>query len=491
MNIENEIQKLLKEIGPGKMSSTAYDTAWVARLGEIDWELCSQALNWLAENQLPDGSWGAKDIFYYHDRVISTLAAMISLTYRGRRAQDKNQIERGLRALERITSGATRGLAADPNGATVGFEMIVPTLVAEAEKLGIIKQQGDRILGRLSKMREIKISKLAGVKINRQITAVLSSEMAGNDSSHLLEIDNLQEPNGSVGYSPASTAYYALTIKPGNSSALRYLKDVSVDGSVPFVSPFNIFERCWSLWNIALLDDIDPNIMELIQPHLNFLKDHWVPKQGISFTTDCALHDSDDTSVTHNVLSRFGYDIDIEALLSYEEEAFFRCYHYEVNPSIGANIHILGAMKRAGFDKNHPSIKKIINFLYKTRYDDTHWFDKWHISPYYITSHAIIECLGYDDELCEDAVNWMLNTQKANGSWGFYNMSTAEETAFCVQALKIWQKNGRRIPSGKIDIATQWLNEHYAPPYPWMWIGKTLYYPELLIKSIIYTALAL
>ena len=37
MNINEEIQKLLKETGPGKMSSTAYDTAWVARLGEIDW----------------------------------------------------------------------------------------------------------------------------------------------------------------------------------------------------------------------------------------------------------------------------------------------------------------------------------------------------------------------------------------------------------------------------------------------------------------------
>jgi halimadienyl-diphosphate synthase len=70
INVESEIQKLLKEIGPGRMSSTAYDTAWVARLGEVDQDLSNQAMEWLSENQLPDGSWGAKDIFYYHDRVI-------------------------------------------------------------------------------------------------------------------------------------------------------------------------------------------------------------------------------------------------------------------------------------------------------------------------------------------------------------------------------------------------------------------------------------
>ena len=30
------IAELIDEIGPGHMGSTAYDTAWTARLGEID-----------------------------------------------------------------------------------------------------------------------------------------------------------------------------------------------------------------------------------------------------------------------------------------------------------------------------------------------------------------------------------------------------------------------------------------------------------------------
>src|SRR5512134_811883 len=147
------ITKLIDEIGPGNMGSTAYDTAWAAHLGEIDWNLSSHALAWLVENQLPDGSWGAPAPMYYHDRVLCTLAAMIALSYRGRRGHDKVQVDKGKLALERIVGGATLGLQSDPNGATVGFEMIAPTLSAEAEKLGIIKPQGDRILGRLSKLR--------------------------------------------------------------------------------------------------------------------------------------------------------------------------------------------------------------------------------------------------------------------------------------------------------------------------------------------------
>src|SRR5687768_17883149 len=59
--------------------------------------LFRSAMEWISENQLPDGSWGAKDIFHYHDRVICTLAAMIALTHRGRRARDKNQDRKSTR----------------------------------------------------------------------------------------------------------------------------------------------------------------------------------------------------------------------------------------------------------------------------------------------------------------------------------------------------------------------------------------------------------
>jgi halimadienyl-diphosphate synthase len=122
-------------------------------------------------------------LFYYHDRVISTLAAMNALNGRGRRSGDHKQIEKGLQALERFANGETTGMITDPDRATVGFEMIVPTLVAEAERLGIIQRQGDRILGRLQKLRAAKMARLNGFKISRHLTIAYSTEWPGQTSS--------------------------------------------------------------------------------------------------------------------------------------------------------------------------------------------------------------------------------------------------------------------------------------------------------------------
>jgi prenyltransferase beta subunit len=222
---------------------------------------------------------------------------------------------------------------------------------------------------------------------------------------------------------------------------------------------------------------------------LDYLEKRWTPKAGMGFATDCAIYDSDDASVMQRALIRFGGTPDIDALLSYEKEEYFQCMQHEATPSVGVNIHILGALKLAGYVRENPSVRKIIAFLYSTRNEAGYWFDKWHVSPYYITSHIVIECLEYEKQLCQDAIDWMLKTQYANGAWGYLGSPTAEETAFCLQALKTWRNHGNAVPNGRIEMASSWLAEHCDPPYPWMWIAKTLYYPEIIIQSSIITAL--
>ena len=351
------IGKLIDEIGPGHMGSTAYDTAWTARLGEVDWNLSSRSLGWLAENQLPDGSWGAKAPMYYHDRVLCTLAAMVALTYRGRRGQDKLQIEKGRLALERIVGGATQGLQSDPNGATVGFEMIAPTLAAEAERLGIIKRQGDRILGRLSKQRAKKLAYLKDNMISKNVTIAFSAEMAGTDGKHMLDINNLQENNGSVGLSPSATAYFATYIKKGDEASLKYLHNtVKPDGGLPNVSPFDVFEIAWSLWNLGMIPDLE--VTDKLRPHIEFLSKAWEPRRGVSFATNYSVKDSDDSVITYSTLLRFGIEKDLASVLAYEEKDHFRCFDLEVNPSISANIHILHALRQTGLSQKIPRSKR-------------------------------------------------------------------------------------------------------------------------------------
>lgn len=484
----NDFTALLISADQGHMPSTVYDTAWIARLGELDYEISNHALAWITEHQLADGSWGTLEPYNYYDRVICTLASMIALTYRGRRARDRQQIEKGLIALEKISNQADYQMTNDPNGATVGFELIVPTLICEAEKLKIISRQGDRILGRLQKKRAAKLSAMGGAKINRYISAAFSAEMAGTDMLEVLDLEHLQETNYSVGHSPSATAYLAKYVQ-ADAGIMNYLRGViTPDGGAPNVAPFDVFERGWVLWNLALAGIDIPEILAQCQPQLDFLEKAWKPGQGIGWAAGYTPKDGDDTGLVCEVLARFGRKVDIDALLSYEQEKWFRCFEHEANPSVSANIHLLGALRHAGFPADHPAVKKILQFLQTTRNSSGYWEDKWHVSPYYASAHAVVACAGYAPELVEPTVAWLLETQRENGSWGFY-FSTAEETAYSIQALSVWRTHNEDAVRQPLKLGARWLEEHREPPYPALWIGKCLYLPELVVRSAICSAL--
>jgi len=517
MDLNTEVKKLLHNIGPGRMRSTAYDTAWVARLVELDESIGFQALEWLREHQLPDGSWGAKAPHYHHDRLICTLAAM-SVLGRWGNDQDLDRLRRARIAMDR----ATKGVGADMVGETIGFEMVVPSLLGEVNELGILRRQSDTrlidmifpgryshdvkideetgirnqngMLGRLVYGREAKLKALPKGRINRHFTHAFSAEMAGTDGIHILDLDQIQESNGSVGHSPAATAHFVVYGRKGDPAALDYLKKIASDqgstGGIPDVAPFDVFERGWSLWNLALVGDLDDEIVALSQPHLDFLEAGWNPGRGIGFGVEYTPKDSDCSSLTYEVLTKFGRTLDTEALLWYEEDEYFRCFAHEANPSISVNIHMLGGLREAGFDPKHPSVEKIHSFMLRTRFADSFWLDKWHSSPYYPTSHAIIIANNYLHELIEPAIDWLVQTQNPDGSWGFY-MPTAEETAYSLQALMVCKHSGKAIPADIISRGLRWLREHTEPPYPPLWIGKCLYSPTLAIRSAILSALML
>jgi len=137
-------------------------------------------------------------------------------------------------------------------------------------------------------------------------------------------------------------------------------------------------------------------------------------------------------------------------------------------------------------------VQKIFRFLLKTRVSNAYWFDKWHASPYYATTHAVIALANYNNPLAIPAVEWILKTQNEDGSWGMY-FPSAEETAYCLQALSIWKRHGgqEKVSDTVLKRGAAWLVEHTEYPYPPMWIGKCLYCPELVVRSAILSALML
>ncbi len=485
MKLHRHIRRLLHEIGPGHVGLSPYDTAWIARLVELNEPGGEEALEWLRAHQLADGSWGAIQPLYYHDRLICTLAAMTALAKYGG-PQDQSRWQRAQLALER----SSKGLLADPAGATVGFEMIVPTLMAEAEQLNIFHNNGNPVLNDLAHYRTAKINKLPGGMVNRYVSTAFSAEMAGPDGQRLLDVEHLQEANGSIGHSPSATSYYVLHVRREDTAGLRYLRNTIKQGGAPHMAPFDIFERAWALWHLALAAPLEDDLLALCQPHLDFLEKAWRPKVGVGFSIGYSPADGDDTALVFDVLTRFGRKVDLDALLSYENGDCFRCYPIESNPSISANIHILGALRQAGLGWDADPVQKILAFLRRAQTMRLFWFDKWHTSPYYSTTHAIIAASGYEDQMFDDAIYWILQTQNQDGSWGYY-MPTAEETAYCLQALITWKRSGHAVSMNTIRRGTAWLAEHADPPYPPLWIVKCLYSPVWLVRSAILSALLL
>lgn len=242
--------------------------------------------------------------------------------------------------------------------------------------------------------------------------------------------------------------------------------------------------------NLALTKSSDDELENFYQQHLDFLEAGWVPRNGIGFAAEYPPKDGDDTGLIFDVMSIFGRQLDVDALFSYEVEDHFRCYSLDLNPSISVNIHLLGALQQVGFEVQHPAIKKIKNYLLQTRFYNIFWKDKWHSSPYYPTAHLILTAVGFLDELVGNAVNWLIETQREEGSWGFF-IPTAEETAYCLQALVIARRNGNQIPDDTIEMGAIWLKDHTELPYPPLWIGKCLYSSTLVVRSAILSALML
>ena len=472
MPYTEEIKALIEDLGSSLIYSSAYDTSWVAQLSQLDEPMGERALEWLREHQLPDGSWGNELVSYGHDRVICTLASMVTLARCGKDS-DKKYVERARVGLD----VAMNKLVTDIAGATVGFEMLVPDLLDTAYALGAInrkedlskpraypvahyyhdspadqaqRRQSEIIYKRLRHGKDRKIATLLEGLINRYVTLAFSAEMAGEKETHLIDGPRLQEENGSVACSPSATAYYALNINRGDESALAYLRKIANrdwknDGGIPEIAPFDAFEIGWSLWNLALPENLNNDLLALAQPQLDFLESAWTPGKGSGFAASYTPKDGDDTCLLHETLTRYGRDVDIEAVLSYEKDDHFRCYDLESDSSVGVNVHVLGTLRQAGFPVEHPSVQKVINYIKRKQLLNTFWADKWHISPYYVTAHAIIAAAGYANDLVTNAVDWMLDTQKENGSWGYW-LPTAEETAHTLQALFLWNRFGGKVP---------------------------------------------
>ena len=488
MNYIEEAKELVRNLNQ-RMGPSAYDIAWMARLrdpatGEPRWP---DLIEWLVENQHLDGSWGGQ-ITYYHDRVICTLAAIIALHENGHTRQAKQAVERGVRYLWRHLHLLSR----DPFE-LVGFELIFPTLLGEARELGL------HVPLHACGYSDIQTAKLRLIPpdmlYSPHITAIHSIEFLGR-SSDAECLEKALFSNGSLGNSPAATAYYLL-LRPDDERALAYLESVRSHAEhIIYLYPFRIFELTWLLNNltysgIPVTKFADQDIWQDLQSALG--------PNGVGLDLEFGIPDGDITSVCCRLLLEAGRDVDPSILAHYENKTtrVFRTYDYERNVSVSTNVHALEALNlMSDYPNRHNVQEQVIIALLNNRQYNTYWTDKWHASPYYVTSHALIALsreAPYIVHVCRNTIDWIAGTQRDDGSWGFFEFGTPEETAYALMALLHYDRY-ELVDRDVIRRGAAYLERTYQgidSIYPEFWIGKDLFSPTAVACSAILAALIL
>jgi halimadienyl-diphosphate synthase len=487
-DIERLIEDLLPRLGNGEALSVPYDTAWVARLSKkYPGYGFERSMDWLRYHQHADGTWGG-ELYYYHDRILCTLMAIIALkSAGGDNPLDEERIRRGENALWRL-NGRLHLDAVE----TTGFPVLVVSLIQEALTLGLDVPTN---LYRDVMVVEKKLNML-GQNPNfwKFTTMSFSLEAARAYFPNPAQFNGAEalEGNYSVGTSPAATSALLLHTHNPVPQALDFVRNVVTrqgDGGAPFAL-IDTFEIAWALHHLQLTNAITPDHPQ-VRRALDYLWDIWQPGAGMPFSEYFSVPDLDCTSVAFSVLKWAGYPIDPGVFTRYEEEDHFFCYPGEIGLSLSVHVRMMHALQ---FVESHEYLERWENKIAKVlRQHDVNgyfWFDKWHISPYYLTCEAIYSLQKNYRDLAEPRIKWILKTQQQDGGWGYYGKSTPEETAYCLQSLTHWDTHVERMPEESMDAAARYLWDHLQDKrYVPLWIAKCLYTPTNVVRTAILTAL--
>ncbi|MEV4513374.1 prenyltransferase/squalene oxidase repeat-containing protein [Dactylosporangium sp. NPDC049525] len=501
----------------GQVGPSVYETA---RLVTVASWLSGhdQRVRYLLDNQRPDGGWGPRECY----ALVPTLSATEALLSTLRRldtgspggvaeADLAGAVDRGLRAL---FGWLQTGALSVPD--TPAIDVIVPALVAainehlrqvrEAPIRGLAPWWGDRRLGlppgmsgaRLAAVRQLLT---AGVQLPAKLLHFL--EVLGDGARGAPGLRPV--PPGVVGASPAATAAWlggptaSGSAASGPAGAAREFLEGVVSrqgGPVPCPTPITVFERAWVLSSLARAGvplTVPPALLEELSAA--------VEPAGIAAGAGLPA-DADTSSVMLYALAKLGRKVAPDSLWAFETEAGFCTWPGEDGFSVTTNAHVLDAfgqhlIARADAPPRYLAVQdKLSATLSAEQQVDGSWCDRWHASPYYATVCCAVALDRFGRgpaavEAVAAAVDWVLATQRPDGSWGRW-YGTAEETAYAMQVLLATRNPARRAIDQAVGRGYAFLCEAVGrradPP---LWYGKELYLPEAIVRAAVLAALHL
>ena len=477
------------EFGSGKISGYIYGAGLIGRIPRksVLQPEFPQCLDYLRRTQLPNGSWGSKYPFLVFDRIISTLSAIICLkfwNYPG----DKTLIENGCYYLR-----CNLDKLEMPNDyITVGFELLLLTLLDEAKELGIsinsrVIASNSKVIAVCKKERADKISKIENcqksIKDLKRKAWLYTLEGIGEKYSND-EIKSMIPYNGIICGSYGATAYALLRGIENERGYIEIRKTIHENrGGVPTQKKLDIFDLSWSLKMLYLSGyPLNSNLATI---HLDKLEKIWIQHKGmVGGSIDGLPPDSDDISSSLSVLTlagRLGSSNDIITLLTFFQGDYFVTYEAERTPSISTNAHCLFALAHY---QQYPNIVDMSNKVLKwiknhIIANDYKFQDKWHISRYYLMNELIFALTYFDKELTSHIFNMLIEEQNIDGGWGINRQSSQLETSYSVITIlyclrtSIIREDDKC--SGCLIKAKLFLGNNIAEENHQFWIDKILY----------------
>ncbi|KAH7864663.1 hypothetical protein Vadar_032337 [Vaccinium darrowii] len=305
--------------GDGEISISAYDTAWVALVEDIGGSGAPQfpsSLQWIANNQHQDGSWGFSSIFEAHDRIINTLACVIALKSWNIHP-DKSE-----KGLSFIKENLNKLEDEDAEHMPIGFEVAFPSLIEAARKLDI-QVPHSPVLQQIYERRNLKLSRIPRDIMHIVPTTLLHS-LEGMHGLQWAKLLKLQCQDGSFLFSPSSTAFALMETKDDN--CLRYLTTAveKFNGGVPNVYPVDLFEHMWAVDRLERLG-ISRYFQSEIKECVDYVHRYWT-EEGICWARNSVVHDIDDTSMGFRLLRLHGYLVSADVFEHFKKGDEFFCF---------------------------------------------------------------------------------------------------------------------------------------------------------------------
>ncbi|KAM5563730.1 ent-copalyl diphosphate synthase 1-like [Rosa sericea] len=337
----DSIKSMLSSMEDGEISVSAYDTAWVAlveNVNETDSPQFPSSLEWIANNQLEDGSWGYEDIYSAHDRIISTLACVVALKSWN---LHPDKCDKGMKFFkENLNKLEDENIEHMP----IGFEVAFPSVLEIARSLNLEVPDDSPVLHKIYACRNLKLTKIPKDILHKVATTLLHSVegMAGLDWEKLLK---LQSQDGSFLFSPASTAYAAQQTKDGKCMSYLSRAVRKFNGGVPNVYPVDLFEHMWAvdrLQRLGLYRYFEPEIKEC----MNYVAKYWTEK-GICWARNSEVQDIDDTAMGFRLLRLHGHKVSADVFKHFKKGDEFFCFAGQSNQAVTGMYNLYRASQVA------------------------------------------------------------------------------------------------------------------------------------------------